>query len=64
MIPYEYNKYINNYLTIIEKARKKYGCDTVESCKAAKEAAKDYMSKYKNNVLKRQDLNKSTVKSE
>lgn len=64
MTPQEYHKYISNYLTVIENARKYYGGNTVESCEAAKEAAKDYMSKYKKNVLKEQYLPKATAKNE
>ena len=64
MTPQEYHKYINEYLTAIENARKQYGGDSVESCEMAKEAAKEYMSKYKKNVLKKQYLGKATAKTE
>lgn len=64
MTPQEYHKYISDYLTVIENARRQYGGNTVESYEAAKEAAKDYMSDYKKNVLKRQYLSKATAKSE
>ncbi len=64
MTPQEYHKYISDYLTVIENARRHYGGDSVESYEAAKEAAKDYMSDYKKNVLKEQYLRKATAKSE
>lgn len=64
MTPQEYHKYISNYLTVIENARKHYGDNTVESYEAAKEAAKKYMSEYKKNVLKSQYLPKATAKTE
>lgn len=64
MSPQEYHKYISEYLIVIENARKQYGCDSVESCEMAKEAAKDYMSNYKKTVLKTQYFTKATVKSE
>ncbi len=64
MTPQEYHKYISDYLTVIENARKHYGGNTVESYEAAKEAAKDYMSDYKKNVLKEQYLRKAVAKTE
>ncbi len=64
MAPQEYHKYIIDYLTVVENARKQYGCNSVESCEAAKEAAKDYMSKYKKTILKNQYLTKAVAKSE
>ncbi len=64
MTPQEYHKYISEYLMAIENARKQYGGDSVESCEMAKEAAKEYMSKYKKNVLKKQYLGKATAKTE
>ena len=62
--PEEYHKYISDYLTVIENARRHYGGDSVESYEAAKDAAKDYMSDYKKNVLKEQYLSKATAKTE
>lgn len=64
MTPQEYYKYISDYLTVIENARKYYGGNTVESYEAAKKAAKDYMSKYKKNFLKGQYFSKATAKIE
>ena len=64
MTPQEYHKYISEYLAAIENARKQYGSDSIESCEMAKEAAKEYMSKYKKNVLKKQYLGKATAKTE
>ncbi len=64
MTPEEYHKYISDYLTVIENARRHYGGDSVESYEAAKDAAKDYMSDYKKNVLKEQYLSKATAKTE
>lgn len=64
MTPQEYHKYINDYLTAIENARKQYGCDSVESCEMAKEAAKEYMSKYKKGILKNQYFTKAVEKTE
>ena len=64
MTPQEYNKYINGYLTVIENARKYYGSNTVESYEAAKKAAKEYMSNYKKNNLKRQYLNRAVIKTD
>lgn len=64
MTPQEYHKYISEYLTVIENARKQYGSDSVESCEKAKEAAKGYMSNYKKTVLKRQYFSKATAKTE
>ena len=59
MTPQEYNKYISDYLTVIENARSKYGGNSLDSYANAKEAAKDYMSNYKKN-LKGKYLNKAT----
>ena len=59
MTPQEYNKYISDYLKVIENARKQYGGNSLESYSKAKESAKDYMSKYKSN-LKGKYLNKAT----
>ena len=59
MTPQEYNKYISDYLKVIENARKQYGSNSLESYANAKEAAKDYMSKYKKS-LKDKYLNKAT----
>lgn len=64
MTPQEYYKYVNDYMSAIEDARKEYGCGSIENCEKAKEAAKDYMSKYKKNVLKKQYLNKAVPKTE
>lgn len=64
MTPEEYHKYISDYLTVIENARRHYGGDSVESYEAAKDAVKDYMSDYKKNVLKEQYLSKATAKTE
>ena len=64
MTPQEYHKYISDYLTVIENARRHYGGSTVESYEAAKEAAKDYMSDYKKNTLKKQYLRKAVAKAE
>ena len=64
MTPQEYHKYISDYLTVIENARRHYGGDSVESYEAAKDAAKEYMSDYKKNVLKRQYIGKAVPKSE
>lgn len=64
MTPQEYHKYISDYLTVIENARKHYGGDSVESYEAAKDAAKEYMSDYKKNVLKRQYIGKAVPKAE
>ena len=64
MTPQEYHKYISDYLTVIENARRHYGGSTVESYEAAKEAAKDYMSDYKKNALKKQYLRKAVAKAE
>ena len=63
MTPQEYHKYISDYLTVIENARRHYGGSTVESYEAAKEAAKKYMSDYKKNVLKEQYLSKAVAKA-
>jgi hypothetical protein len=60
MTPQEYNKYITDYLTVIDNARKYYGGSSLESYEDAKEAAKDYMSKYKKEVLKPKYLPKAT----
>ena len=60
MTPEEYNKYISDYLKVIDNARKHYGNDSLESYAEAKEAAKDYMSKYKKEVLKPKYLPKAT----
>ena len=46
MTPQEYNKYVSDYLTAIENARKQFG-NSPEGYTRAKEAAKEYMSKYK-----------------
>ena len=59
MTPQEYNKYVSDYLKVIENSRKQYGGNSLESYAKAKEAAKDYMSKYKSN-LKGKYLNKAT----
>ena len=59
MTPQEYNKYISDYLKVIENARKKYGGNSPESYAKAKEAAKDYMSEYKKS-LKNKYLKKAT----
>lgn len=64
MTPQEYHKYISDYLTVIENARKHYGGDSVESYEAAKDAAKEYMSDYKKNVLKEQYIGKAVPKAE
>ena len=64
MTPQEYHKYISDYLTVIENARRHYGGSTVESYEAAKEAAKEYMSKYKKYILKRKYITKATAKTE
>ena len=64
MTPQEYHKYISDYLTAIENARKQYGCNSVESCEMAKEAAKEYMSKYKKGILKNQYFTKAVVITE
>ena len=50
MTPQEYNKYISDYLKAIEAARKQYGGNSSEGYSKAKEAAKDYMSKYKDGL--------------
>jgi hypothetical protein len=63
MTPEEYNKYISDYLKVIENARKQYGGNSSESYKKAKEAAKDYMSEYKSN-LKTKYLRKATKVTE
>ena len=60
MTPQEYHKYISDYLTVIENARRHYGGSTVESYEAAKEAAKKYMSDYKKTVLKSKCLDRAT----
>ena len=60
MTPQEYHKYISDYMSVIENARKYYGGNTVDSYEAAKKAAKDYMSKYKKSILKNQYLGKAT----
>lgn len=62
MTPQEYSKYVSDYLTVVENARKYYGKGTVESYEAAKQAAKDYMSEYKKSVLKDKYFKKSTAK--
>ena len=59
MTPEEYNKYISDYLKVIENSRKQYGGNSLESYAKAKEAAKDYMSNYKSN-LKGKFKNKAT----
>lgn len=61
MTPQEYHKYISDYLTVIENARKLYGCNSIESCEMAKEAAKEYMSEYKKTVLKGQYSSKAVA---
>lgn len=60
MTPQEYNKYVTDYLTVVENARKKYGEKSQEGYTQAKQAAKEYMSKYKKNILKPQYLPKAT----
>ena len=60
MTPQEYNKYISDYLKVIENARKAKGGNSLESYAEAKEAAKDYMSDYKKEVLKEKYLPKAT----
>ena len=52
MTPQEYDRYISDYLTVVENARKHYGTGTIESYENAKKAAKDYMSEYKKSILK------------
>ena len=47
MTPQEYNEYVTVYLKAIENARKQFGGNSLESYAKAKEAARDYMSKYK-----------------
>ena len=47
MTPQEYNEYVTVYLKAIENARKQFGRNSLESYGRAKEAARDYMSKYK-----------------
>lgn len=64
MTPQEYHKYISDYLTVIENARKHYGGGSVESYEAAKEAAKEYMSKYKKGILKNQYFTKAVAITE
>lgn len=59
MTPQEYNKYISDYLKVIENARKQYGGNSLKSYAKAKEAAKDYMSDYKKN-MKNKYLKKAT----
>lgn len=59
MTPQEYNEYITLYLKTIENARKQYGDNSLEGYAKAKEAAKDYMSKYKKG-LKDKYLSKAT----
>lgn len=52
MTPQEYDRYISDYLTVVDNARKYYGAGTIESYENAKKAAKDYMSEYKKSILK------------
>jgi hypothetical protein len=47
MTPQEYDQYITTYLKAIEAARKQYGNNSLDGYAKAKEAAKDYMAKYK-----------------
>lgn len=63
MTPQEYNKYISDYIKVIENARKQLGGGSLESYANAKEAAKDYMSKYKKS-LKNKYLSKATKVAE
>jgi N12 class adenine-specific DNA methylase len=51
MTPQEYNEYVSIYLDEVEKARKNYGGNSLESYAKAKETAKDRMSNYKKNRL-------------
>lgn len=64
MTPQEYYEYISNYITVIENARKHRKGNSVENYERAKQAAKDYMSDYKKNVLKKQYLPKAVKKAE
>jgi hypothetical protein len=50
MTPEEYNKYVSDYLKVVEAARKQYGGNSLEGYAKAKEAVKDYMSKYKKSL--------------
>jgi uncharacterized protein YaaW (UPF0174 family) len=59
MTPQEYNKYISDYLKVIENARKHYGGNSLENYSKAKEAAKDYMSNYKK-ALRNKYISKAT----
>ena len=64
MTPQEYQKYVDVYVTEMEKARKHYGCNTVEACEQAKAYTKERMSKYKSTVLKNTYIKKATQTSE
>lgn len=64
MTPLEYHQYISDYLEAIENARRHCDGNTIEDYEEAKEAAKDYMSDYKKNVLKEKYLRKATAKAE
>lgn len=62
MTPQEYTKYINDYLTVIENARKQCGGNTAENYEIAKATAKDFMSNYKKKTLKERYLSKAVAK--
>lgn len=62
MSPEEYDKYINDYLKAIELARKQYGNNSLESYGKAKQAVKDYMSKYKKGLTAKYQSKATKVK--
>jgi hypothetical protein len=62
MTPQEYHEYINDYLIVIDNARKGCAGNSVESYEEAKQAAKDAMSEFKKTILKDRYFNKAIAK--